>query len=189
MFANFIYLIALAAVSPLVLYRMVRHGRYRRGLGEKLFGLSLRRAREIRGDAASGGDVVWMHAVSVGEVNLLPGLIERLRQHHPDVSVAISTSTDSGYDLAVKHFGAEQVFFCPLDFTWAVNRTMRHLQPTQLVLAELELWPNLIRLADARMSCQPGQRAVERGQCSRLPAFSLADQTNFRQTLVGRLPG
>jgi len=94
--------------------------------------------------------LIWLHAVSVGEVNLLPGVVERLSRVAPNTRVVISTSTDSGYDLAVDRFGHKRVFFCPLDFTWAVRRTLQHLRPAQLVLAELELWPNLIRLAGSR---------------------------------------
>ncbi len=146
MFANLLYLIALTALSPLILYRVLRHRRYRRGVTEKLFGLSKDRAAQLRGDSSC----VWMHAVSVGEVNLLPGLIRRFQAENQDCEIAISTSTDTGYDLAVKHFGAERVFFCPLDFSWAVGRTLRNLSPQQLVLAELELWPNLIRIARRR---------------------------------------
>ena len=122
---------------------MFRHGRYRRGVGEKLFGLSQARATEIRGDR----QCIWIHAVSVGEVNLLPRIVGELEQRIPEVAIAVSTSTDTGYDLAIKHFGQTRVFFCPLDFTWAVRRTLRHLNPQQLILAELELWPNLIRVA------------------------------------------
>jgi 3-deoxy-D-manno-octulosonic-acid transferase len=143
MFANLLYAIALAAVSPMVIYRMLRHGRYRRGIRDKLLGLSSTSARRLRG----GARCVWIHAVSVGEVNLLPRLVQRFEAAHPDCKVVLSTSTDSGYDLAVQRFGVERVFFCPLDFTWAVSRTLRNLAPEQLVLAELELWPNLIRLA------------------------------------------
>ncbi len=66
------------------------------------------------------------------------------------MSIVISTSTDTGYDLACQKFGSERVFFCPLDFSWAVRRTLKNLKPTQLVLAELELWPNLIRTAERR---------------------------------------
>ncbi len=143
MIANLIYLAALAVASPWILFRMVHQGRYRRGLSEKLFGLSRKRAQEMVGDNAC----VWFHAVSVGEVNLLPNLVRRFEIENRDCNVVISTSTDTGYDLAVKFFGSERVFFCPLDFTWAVNRTLANLKPEQLVLAELELWPNLIRLA------------------------------------------
>ena len=149
MFANFIYCAALALASPIILYRMIRHGRYRRGLSEKFLGLSSSRGQTLRGDAQH---CIWIHAVSVGEVNLLPGIVRQLTSEHPDVSIAISTSTDTGYDVAVKHFGELRVFFCPLDFTWAVKRTIRNLAPSRLVLAELELWPNLVKVA-TRANC------------------------------------
>ena len=148
MLANFIYFIALAAITPLVLFRAVRHGRYRRGLRQKFLGLSAAEGRRLRGDR----DCIWVHAVSVGEVNLLPKVVDRLAQQSPETAIAISASTDTGYDLAVQKFGSDRVFFCPLDFTWSVSRTLQHLRPKKLLLAELELWPNLIRLA-ARLDC------------------------------------
>ena len=144
MLANLIYALALAALSPVIAYRALRHGRYRRGIFEKLSGLSERRAKTLRGD----NGCIWIHAVSVGEVNLLDSIVSRLESESSTTSIAISTSTDTGYDLAVKKFGVERVFFCPLDFTWAVKRTLKNLQPAKLLLAELELWPNLIRIAD-----------------------------------------
>lgn len=177
MFANLLYSVALFLVSPMILYRMVRHGRYRRGLGEKLLGLSSARARGLRGE----GDCAWIHAVSVGEANLLPGIVQRLREESPDRQFVISVSTDTGYDVAVKHFGENQVFFCPLDFTWAVKRTLRHLSPSQLVLVELELWPNLIRIAgqqgtevlviNARLSQRSAKRYQQLGLLTR-PIFA-----------------
>lgn len=161
MLANVLYGLALLLLSPVIAYRMIRHGRYRRGICEKLLGISPRRAGELIGPGSDPERrILWIHAVSVGEVNLLPRLVRSLEQaaQQPpgdDTSdhalrIVISTSTDTGYDLAVKHFGADRVFFCPLDFTWAVKRTLRNLSPSQLVLAELELWPNLIRLARQR---------------------------------------
>ncbi len=75
MFANALYALALILISPVVGYRMVRHGRYRRGIGQKLLGLSGRRAMELN----RGTECIWIHAVSVGEVNLLGGVIDRLR--------------------------------------------------------------------------------------------------------------
>jgi 3-deoxy-D-manno-octulosonic-acid transferase len=148
MIANALYALALTLLSPMILYRMIRHGRYRRGIAEKLFGLSRSRADQLRG----GRVCIWIHAVSVGEANLLPSIVQRLKQESPDHQIVVSTSTDTGYDVAVKHFGADHVFFCPLDFTWAVRRTLRSLAPAHLVLAELELWPNLIRIARERDS-------------------------------------
>ncbi len=163
MLANLIYIVALVLASPLVAYRMLRHGRYRRGIAQKLFGLTrvdaqvLLRASagvvphelhcEDELDAPADGHCVWIHAVSVGEVNLLPTLVRRLKRQIPHSRIVISTSTDTGYDLARKHFGDDRVFFCPLDFTWAVSRTFRNLCPELLVLTELELWPNMVGIA------------------------------------------
>ncbi|EMI15444.1 protein containing Three-deoxy-D-manno-octulosonic-acid transferase [Rhodopirellula maiorica SM1] len=143
MFANLLYAAALLLLSPAVMYRMLRYGRYRRGVGEKLWGISKPHADSL----TMGKPAIWLHAVSVGEVNLISGLVKRLEAAHPDHQVVVSTSTDTGYDLAIQRFGAERVFFCPLDFSWTVTRTLRNLKPDMLVLAELELWPNLIRIA------------------------------------------
>jgi 3-deoxy-D-manno-octulosonic-acid transferase len=179
MLANVCYAIALLLLSPIILYRMTRHGRYRRGIAQKLLGLSKADAQRIRDDR----DCVWIHAVSVGEVNLLPGIVRQLRQSRPQHQIVVSTSTDTGYDLAVKHFGADRVIFCPLDFTWAVKRTLRHLAPLQLVLVELELWPNLIRIAqqqcdvmviNARLSGRSAARYQKFGMLTR-PTFARLD--------------
>ena len=146
MLANAIYLFALASLSPWILYRRLRHGRYRRGWRQKLLGISADEARQLIGENATAR-CIWLHAVSVGEVNLLGGVIDGLKDRYPQTPIVVSTSTDTGYDLAVTRFGAKRVFFCPLDFSWAVQRTLRSLNPCVLVLAELELWPNLIKNA------------------------------------------
>ncbi|OYP29503.1 3-deoxy-D-manno-octulosonic acid transferase [Rhodopirellula sp. MGV] len=145
MFANFIYLMAMTIASPWIVYRMVRHGRYRRGGHEKLFGISKSKAKRICG--GPNRSPVWIHAVSVGEINLIGSVVRQLRERDPGTPVVVSTSTDTGYDLAVQKFGEDHVFFCPLDFTWAVGRTLRRLKPKMLVLVELELWPNLVSMS------------------------------------------
>ncbi|MEO1616420.1 MAG: 3-deoxy-D-manno-octulosonic acid transferase [Planctomycetota bacterium] len=136
---NLLYLAAFILASPWILYRNLRHGRYRRGWREKLIGLSSRHP------ASRFKHCIWMHGVSVGEINLLRPLVAELKSRCPDQAIVISSSTDAGYDLAIEHHGTDHVFFCPFDFSWAVKRTLRQLNPAQLILAELELWPNLIR--------------------------------------------
>ncbi|MEM8913378.1 MAG: glycosyltransferase N-terminal domain-containing protein [Planctomycetota bacterium] len=143
MFFNLIYGLGLLLLSPMVIYRMLRHGRYLEGWRDKLWGVSEEWASEIRGDAS---ELIWCHAVSVGEVQLLPELIRRIRGERPDTAIVVSCGTDSGMTLARRHFG-DSVMFCPLDFTWSVRHTLESLRPDQLILMELELWPNLIRLA------------------------------------------
>ncbi len=177
MLANLLYIMALTLFSPVILYRMARHGRYQRGLRQKLWGLSTADAKTITG----GRRCVWVHAVSVGEVNLLPRLIREL-ERTTTLPIVVSTSTDTGYDLAVQHFGSQRVFFCPLDFTWAVRRTLRALDPVQLLLAELELWPNLIRIA-ANRGCPAvivNGRLSERS-CAGYQKFRRLTQPIFRR--------
>ncbi len=151
MLFNCLYLLALLLVSPVAIYRAIRHGRYRRGIQQKLFGLS---PADLSGSlfGASSLPTAWFHAVSVGEMNLLPGVIKAFRQRNPGWRIAVSCSTDTGFDVAQARFQHSDVlvFFSPLDFTWAVRRTLDTLRAELLVLVELELWPNLLRMASAR---------------------------------------
>ncbi|EMI53548.1 3-deoxy-D-manno-octulosonic acid transferase [Rhodopirellula sallentina] len=180
MFLNLLYVTVLSLLSPVVLFRMIRHGRYRRGVGQKLLGLSEFAAARLRGEHE---ETIWLHAVSVGEVNLLPELVRRLSLQANGRAIVVSTSTDTGYDLAVKHFGEERVFFCPLDFTWAVSRTLRNLRCTRLVLAELELWPNLIAAAE-RLDCPV---VVINGRLSERSASGYQRFGRFLSPTFGRL--
>ena len=143
---NLLYATLLVAVSPMVIYRRWRYGRYRRGAAVKFFGID----RSWANRATGGRRCRWIHAVSVGEVNLLVPLVERLDREEPGTPNIITTSTDTGYDLAVKWFGRERVSYAPLDFSWAIGRTHRSLRCKQLVLTELELWPNLIATSHRR---------------------------------------
>lgn len=179
MFFNLLYLTAMVIASPWIAYRAIAHGRYRRGVRQKLFGV---RPSDV---AVSSQPTAWFHAVSVGEVNLLPGLITAFRKRHPHWRVVVSASTDTGYDLALDRFTKTgvPVFFCPLDFTWAVRRTLRTLQPQLLVLAELELWPNLIRLA----TDQGCQCAVVNARLSEKSFVTYLKASRFLRTTFERL--
>lgn len=136
---NVLYLALVAAASPWLLWSGVRRGKYREGYAEKLFGLVPRRP--------GNAPCVWLHAVSVGEVNLLGVLVKELRRRRPDVHVVLSSTTRTGLELARKKYADLTTFYCPLDFSWACRAAMRRVRPTVLLLAELELWPNLIRAA------------------------------------------
>jgi 3-deoxy-D-manno-octulosonic-acid transferase len=92
--------------------------------------------------------VVWFHAVSVGEVKLLRPLLQKIRETQPDWCCAVSTTSKTGMDLAKQLYGNDwTVFYCPLDFSWAVEKALRRLKPDMLVLVEQELWHNLIESA------------------------------------------
>jgi 3-deoxy-D-manno-octulosonic-acid transferase len=91
--------------------------------------------------------IIWIHAVSVGEVLTVVGLVRALRHRFPQHRVLISTTTDTGQQLARNRFGAENVFYFPLDFAVAIRPYFKNLQPELVILAETEFWPNFLRLA------------------------------------------
>lgn len=139
---NAVYLLLILLLLPYFVYAAVRKGKYREGFGAKFLGLV----------PVRDGDrpCVWLHAVSVGEVNLLATLLVELERRLPQWQFVISTTTMTGFALARKKYEKHLVFYCPLDFSWAVNTAIRRIQPNLLLLAELELWPNLIRAASDR---------------------------------------
>ena len=128
---------------PFWLYQALRHGKYKRGFSERLGRVP------IRLGSASGQRVLWIHAVSLGEVLAVSGLVGQMRRQFPQHRVVISTTTDTGQDLALKRFGAENVFYFPMDFAFAIRAYMRALRPELVVLAETEFWPNFLRISRA----------------------------------------
>jgi 3-deoxy-D-manno-octulosonic-acid transferase len=137
---NLVYLAVIVICSPLIVWQAVRTGKYREGFWAKFFGFVPRR----EGD----NPCIWVHAVSVGEVNLLATLLCEFRALHPNCRFVVSTTSRAGYELATKKYADLTVFYCPLDFSWAVRTAMRRVRPVMLLLAELELWPNLIAAAE-----------------------------------------
>ena len=132
-----VYLLLIIVVSPWLIWKSIRTGKYRTGYASKLVGLTPKRD--------SDSTCIWFHAVSVGEVNLLATLIDEVKRQKPDWECVISTTTITGMELALKKFPGTTIFFCPLDFSWATRAAVRRIRPDMLVLIELELWPNLIK--------------------------------------------
>lgn len=152
---NFIYALLLTILSPVILWKNVRHGRYRQGWKQKLLGHLPAFKPEDR--------VVWFHAVSVGEVLQLQKLVDAYRQKAgKDHRILITTSTDTGFALATERFPDCTVSWFPMDFSWAVATALKRVNPEMVTLVELELWPNFLKacaahnirtaLVNARMS-------------------------------------
>ncbi len=140
---NLLLAVALLASAPYWFVRLLRQGKYREGVGNRLGMLP----PHLRSLAAAGKPVIWVHAVSVGEILAVAGLIEEMRKRFAGYAIAISTTTSTGHKLAGDRFGPENVFFFPLDLSFAVRRYMRLLQPKLVVIAETEFWPNFLRVA------------------------------------------
>ena len=146
---NLIYFGILLVFSPMIVYRALRYGKYREGFKQKFFGRIPRRRVVLREQPAlPDTKIVWFHAVSVGEVKLLRPLLQKIRETQPNWYCAVSTTSRTGMDLAKQMFGNDwTVFYCPLDFSWAVEKALQRLKPDLLVLVEQELWPNLVTSA------------------------------------------
>ncbi len=137
---DFIYLLAAAAISPLVVYRMARHNRYRTGWANR-FGKIARKE--------PGKKCIWIHAVSVGEVNAAKTLVEQLQDRLADFEIVISATTDTGFARANDLFAAAHtVFYFPLDFSCIMRHAFNNIRPALCLLMELEVWPNFVQIAD-----------------------------------------
>ena len=136
---DFLYLFAALAYSPVIVYRAVRHKRYRAGWGQR-FGKIIRKSPAKK--------CIWIHAVSVGEVNAAKTIIKELKNIHSDFEIVVSTTTDTGFTRANNLFGGEhQVFYFPFDFSLVMHRAFNNIRPTICLLMELEVWPNFINIA------------------------------------------
>ena len=166
-------MVALVVSSPWWVTRMLTTERYREGLRDRLGGVP-KKLREAVGEYAEQRKVLWVHAVSVGEVlaaSRLVGDVEKaLRRQGERWRVVVSTTTRTGQALARERFGAERVFYFPLDFAGPVRAWLRALNPGALVLMESELWPRMLHecyaagipviVVNARVSDRSFERAM-----------------------------
>ncbi len=122
------------------LFRGLKRRGYWRSLPQR-FGFLPRLLRQTNPGA------IWLHAVSVGEVLSCVEFLRRLRAEFPRSSLFVSTTTLAGHATAVGklHGIAHGVFYAPVDYVFAVRRVLRALQPSLVIVAETEIWPNLFR--------------------------------------------
>lgn len=164
--------LAAPLVSVLLAVRGLRDRAYWRNFGQR-FGLG----------PAVASSPVWVHAVSVGEVQAAASLVMALRAHYPETPVLVTTFTPTGAARARALFrDAAEVRFLPFDLPGSVRRFLDRARPRLAIIIETELWPNLYRqcrrrriplvIASARMS----RRSIERYR--RLGAL-------FRETVAG----
>ncbi len=140
---SFLLAAGLLISLPYWLIQMLRHGKYREGLGQRLGKVP----RQL--DQSPSPPTIWVHAVSVGEVLAVSGLVEQIRSRFPQHRTVISTTTTTGQNLARKRFAETNVFYFPLDFAFAIRPYLRALKPELIVVAETEFWPNFLRLGKA----------------------------------------
>lgn len=135
-----VYVLVLWALAHLV-WRGIRYTPY------------LRRWRERFGfvEKAGGKDVIWVHAVSVGEVRTVARLVDFLKSEFPDNSILITTMTPTGSEQ-VRQLHGDSVLHCyaPYDLPGSVHRFLDRTNPRLAFVIETEFWPNILRLCEER---------------------------------------
>lgn len=131
--------LGVGALLPFFLLAAVRHGKYLVGLGERLGGLPVLKA--------GSHTVIWLHCVSVGETQAARPLAQAILARYPASTLVVSTTTLTGQRLAREVFRGEaaEVFFFPLDWGWAVRRSLNAIRPSLVLIMETELWPRFLR--------------------------------------------
>ncbi len=129
---DLIFFIFLLIYLPLYLFRGKFHQGFLRRLGSLPQDLNLDRP-------------IWIHAVSVGEVIAIKGLVTELRKTYPQKKIVISTVTATGNKVAKNLINAgDFLTYLPLDFSFIVSKVLKKINPCIFIIAETEIWPNLI---------------------------------------------
>jgi len=127
--------------APYFVFRALIGGRFRTELIQRigfLPTLSLKRP-------------IWVHAASVGEVFCSIPLLKRIKEEFPQCEIILTTMTRTGNQTAKTYIPeADAVLFCPIDHPIALHRAIERIQPRFLLIAETELWPNLLRSCGKR---------------------------------------
>ena len=138
--ADVAYLAAAPVARPFLVRKSLRTGKYRADLSSRFgFGEDLRLPR--------GSRLLLVHCVSVGELNSVATLLQRLLAADPALHLAVSTTTDTGTERA--HERIHPVRF-PFDFSFSVEQFLDRVRPDGIVLIELETWPNFLSIARSR---------------------------------------
>jgi len=150
---SFLLAIGFLVFSPVF---FIRRDKYLSGFRERL--------GDVPETDPSKGDVVWLHCVSVGEVNAAKPLVDELSLRYPQKQIVVSTTTRTGQELARKIFAgqASSIFYFPFDFLFSVKKALHRIKPAVVLLMETEIWFNFIREA----SCYGSKVAIVNGRLS-----------------------
>lgn len=137
---NCLFNVGFLAAAPFYFFKMARRGDWKRGFGNRFghYETGLKHSLTNR-------DVVWLHAVSVGEVNLVVGLIGALERRLPNHKFVVSTTTSTGMAVLRQRLPDRVArIYYPIDRRKHVQRAMGTIHPEAVVLVEAELWPNFL---------------------------------------------
>lgn len=143
-FYKFISSLAALAIVPLFAAYALITGKKRRGLAHH-FGVIPQIAK------TDSQKTVWLHALSLGEVNAAAPVLKRLRKEAPELQLVVSVTTDSGYDGAQKHLKfVDQIVFHPIDCWPFLTLAVAGIRPNLFILTDTGFWPGLILMLKER---------------------------------------
>ncbi|WP_342346840.1 3-deoxy-D-manno-octulosonic acid transferase [uncultured Nitrospira sp.] len=133
------YNVLLVLAFPIIIGLLLTKKRSQRGLWCRLGAVPVE-LRDLQ------KPVIWIHAVSLGEVETIVPLLQAMKQRYPQWPLVVSTVTETGREVVIKRLEGVAVHcYAPVDFWWAVGRYIRILQPQLFILVESEFWPNLLK--------------------------------------------
>jgi 3-deoxy-D-manno-octulosonic-acid transferase len=137
---NVVFLLGFLLSAPFYFLKMWRRGNWREGFGERFANYDSKFKQSI-----TNRDIIWLHAVSVGEVNICTQLIKALEPRAPKLKIVVSTTTSTGMaELKAKLPSHIAKIYYPLDRRAFVRRALRTINPRAVVLMEAEIWPNFL---------------------------------------------
>jgi len=137
---NILFSVFFIFSAPYYFMKMYRRGNWRAGFGQR-FGVYDSKLKQ----AITNRHVLWMHAVSVGEVNIATQLIDAIQRRMPNLKVVVSTTTTTGMaELNSKLPSHVQRIYYPIDRRSVVRRALAAMHPQAIVLVEAEIWPNFL---------------------------------------------
>jgi 3-deoxy-D-manno-octulosonic-acid transferase len=137
---NLLFMVFFCLSAPYYFFKMLRRGQWRRGFGQRF----ARYDSKIK-QALTNRHVLWIHAVSVGEVNICTQLISEIERRLPNLKIVVSTTTATGMaELHRKLPSHIQKVYYPIDRRGYVCRAILTLHPEAIVLVEAEIWPNFL---------------------------------------------
>lgn len=143
---NLLLVLLLPPLALYLLYRLVEPRRRLTGLSERFGNIQATTAGLEDADP-----VIWVHAVSAGEMAAVAPVIREIRVREPLVRIALSTVTETGREMVGKlGLDPDALFFFPFDLPGIVDRVLNSVRPDVLVVVETELWPNLLHAARRR---------------------------------------
>lgn len=174
---NFFYDLSLLLISllalPKILWQWAVQGKYRNSFSERLKGT----VPQMPLDA----QVIWIHAVSMGETRAVIPFFRLLQKNHPDALIVISSTTETGHAEAQRSMPeAAAHFYLPIDFSWIIKKVMKRIHPKALILCESDFWYQLIAQAKAQgASVMLINGKVSERSCNRFRQFSFFSKRLF----------